>query len=242
MEAVAIHFLDLKAKGPEYLSFTKGSKIKVYYPIDQNWYQGQYIGREEMVPKNYFALPFWCAPEMSRREAEDLLGSADNGEFIVRNSEQSRGEYAIAVKYYGEVKNFKILKSSNGMYHLWRFNTVNALINHYILNPISIVQLVLELHNGQHSRESNQQLVLDDDKMKQTQKAAKQPPQPDDLAQQNSFQAAFDFEAVPESGELNMKERDKIDVKEKINADWWYGQNKRTNEEGLFPAQYVVII
>jgi len=42
-----------------------------------------------------------------------------------------------------------------------------------------------------------------------------------------------------ESNFISLKKGDLIDVKEKGSDGWWYGFNKRSKEEGWFPASYV---
>lgn len=50
--------------------------------------------------------------------------------------------------------------------------------------------------------------------------------------------AMYDFQPQ-ERGELQLKKGDEIIVEEELDRHWWQGKNCRTNECGLFPANYV---
>ena len=52
------------------------------------------------------------------------------------------------------------------------------------------------------------------------------------------FEALHDFSSM-EEGELNFKKGDRIRLLEKTDENWWTGVVVGTNQEGLFPINYV---
>ena len=45
-----------------------------------------------------------------------------------------------------------------------------------------------------------------------------------------------------DAGDLALSPNDRIIVTEYMNAEWWKGQNERTNMEGIFPRSYVRVL
>ncbi|OJJ48622.1 hypothetical protein ASPZODRAFT_61993 [Penicilliopsis zonata CBS 506.65] len=45
-----------------------------------------------------------------------------------------------------------------------------------------------------------------------------------------------------DTGDLALQPRDRIQVLEHMNNDWWRGRNERTNLEGIFPRSYVNVV
>lgn len=50
--------------------------------------------------------------------------------------------------------------------------------------------------------------------------------------------AMYDF-MPQEQGELLLKKGDEVSVEDEIDRHWWKGKNLRTQEIGLYPANYV---
>lgn len=48
----------------------------------------------------------------------------------------------------------------------------------------------------------------------------------------------YDF-LPQEQGELLLKKGDEVTVEDEIDRHWWKGKNARTQEAGLYPANYV---
>ncbi|PHH88685.1 hypothetical protein CDD83_7198 [Cordyceps sp. RAO-2017] len=46
--------------------------------------------------------------------------------------------------------------------------------------------------------------------------------------------------AASDGRDLSFEKDDKIAVNERLNQDWWLGQNLRTGQEGIFPRTYVL--
>jgi len=44
-----------------------------------------------------------------------------------------------------------------------------------------------------------------------------------------------------DAGDLALQANDRVAVLEYMNADWWKGRNERTNQEGIFPRNYVKV-
>jgi growth factor receptor-binding protein 2 len=157
MEAKCLH--DFNATENDELSFKKGTVIKVIdQSEDENWYRAELDGREGFVPSNYIEmLPHsWYQHRIKRTEAEEKLlfqekrpdGSSryryEDGAFIVRDSETSKGDFSLSVKFQNQVQHFRVLRDCAGKYFLWevKFNSLNKLIEHHKSSSISRSQQI----------------------------------------------------------------------------------------------------
>ncbi|CAG8030939.1 unnamed protein product [Penicillium nalgiovense] len=53
--------------------------------------------------------------------------------------------------------------------------------------------------------------------------------------------AMYDYPAT-DPGDLKLRQKDRIQVFEHMNADWWRGRNETTGQEGIFPRSYVHVV
>lgn len=53
--------------------------------------------------------------------------------------------------------------------------------------------------------------------------------------------ATYEYEAA-EEGEVGFAEGDLIEDIEQLDEGWWSGRNRRTEEQGLFPSNYVELV
>ncbi|KAL4240359.1 Growth factor receptor-bound protein 2 [Mactra antiquata] len=217
MEAVAKH--EFNATADDELSFCKGDCLKILSKDDdQNWYKAEFQGREGFVPNNYIEMKQheWYKGNMKRAQAEQELLAQSNGKylhpdgaFLIRGCESQPGEFSLSVKFQEGVQHFKILRDGNGKYFLW------------IVKFQSIHELI-EYHR-RSSVSRSQAITLKDMK---------------GCGQMKKAMAMYDF-TPQEDGELLMKKNDELVIEEEIDRHWWKGKNCRTNQIGLFPANYV---
>ncbi|XP_076807658.1 SH2/SH3 adapter protein NCK1-like isoform X2 [Clavelina lepadiformis] len=81
----------------------------------------------------------WYFGTLKRAEAEKVLGDrAKNGEFLVRDSETSAGDYSISMKMPGRMRHFKVTLRPDGLYGIGQrqFESMEALLDHYKQAPI----------------------------------------------------------------------------------------------------------
>nr|XP_026690648.1 cytoplasmic protein NCK1 isoform X2 [Ciona intestinalis] len=81
----------------------------------------------------------WYFGNMKRADAEQRLQDrADNGEFLVRGSETSSGDYSISMKMPGRIRHFKVNTLPNGVFGIGqrKFDSMDALLEHYKSAPI----------------------------------------------------------------------------------------------------------
>ncbi|XP_052264884.1 growth factor receptor-bound protein 2-like isoform X2 [Dreissena polymorpha] len=228
MEAVAKH--EFNATADDELSFSKGDVLKILSrEDDQNWYKAEFNGREGFIPNNYIDMKphEWFKGNIKRQEAESILLERSganfmhpDGAFLVRGCESQPGEFSLSVKFQDGVQHFKILRDGAGKYFLWvvKFNSINELIEYHRRASVN----------------RGQTITLKDMK---SQKAGSPTADPN----VRKAAALYDFNPQ-EPGELFLKKGDEVDIEEEIDRHWWRGKNTRTNEIGLFPANYVRVL
>ncbi|XP_060598453.1 growth factor receptor-bound protein 2-like isoform X2 [Ruditapes philippinarum] len=232
MEAKCKH--EFTATADDELSFVKGDLVKILSKDeDQNWYKAELNGKEGYVPNNYIEMrPHdWFCGKMRRNEAEELLLQKVNGQyvhpdgaFLVRHSESAPGDFSMSVKFQDGVQHFKILRDGAGKYFLWivKFQSIHELIEYHRKSSVSRSQTI----NLKDMKGINQH---------------QQQQQQDDVQHFEDLRRAialYDFQPQ-ERGELQLKKGDEIVIEEELDRHWWHGKNCRTNESGLFPANYV---
>ncbi|XP_075871829.1 GRB2-related adapter protein 2a [Nelusetta ayraudi] len=131
---------DFNATANDELSFRKGDTLKILSPKD-DWYKAEMNGHEGYVPQNYIEMetPRWFKENASRTAAEDLLRNKGVGEFVIRGSQSSPGEFSISVRHESDVQHFKVMREAGGQYYLWseRFSSLNKLVDFYKTRSIS---------------------------------------------------------------------------------------------------------
>ncbi|XP_058508622.1 GRB2-related adapter protein 2a [Solea solea] len=141
---------EFAATADDELTFRKGDILKILSPQD-DWYKAEMNGEEGFVPQNYLELqtPRWFQENASRNDAEDLLRHKDIGEFVIRGSQSSPGEFSISVKHESDVQHFKVLRDNQGHYFLWseKFTSLNKLVDFYKNTSISKTR-EMYLHDG----------------------------------------------------------------------------------------------
>ncbi|KAK3094391.1 hypothetical protein FSP39_001146 [Pinctada imbricata] len=80
----------------------------------------------------------WYYGKISRQECEDLLKKfADDGDFLIRDSESASGNFTVVLKAKERNKHFRV-SVSEGIYHIGqqKFSSLDDLIEHYKKHPI----------------------------------------------------------------------------------------------------------
>lgn len=131
---------DFSASAADELSFRKGDTLKILSPQD-DWYKAEMNGHEGYVPQNYIEMetPRWFQENATRTAAEDLLRNKSVGEFVIRGSQSSPGDFSISVRHESDVQHFKVMREAGGQYYLWseRFSSLNKLVDFYKSTSIS---------------------------------------------------------------------------------------------------------
>ncbi|NXA34359.1 SRMS kinase, partial [Eudromia elegans] len=91
----------------------------------------------------------WYFGKISRSEAEQLLLSPPNqdGSFLVRDSESSKGEYSLSVRARGTVSHFRIGRSAGGRLHIQQgrpFGSMEQLVAFYAANRAALQSPLLQ--------------------------------------------------------------------------------------------------
>ncbi|XP_054643978.1 cytoplasmic protein NCK2a [Dunckerocampus dactyliophorus] len=98
-------------------------------------------------PQNRYVVPArsgkfagrdWYYGNITRHQAECILNErADEGDFLIRDSESSPSDFSVSLKAVGKNKHFKV-QLSDGLYCIGqrRFNSMDELVEHYKKAPI----------------------------------------------------------------------------------------------------------
>lgn len=132
------------------MSFNKGDVMEIIDDSDPDWWVAIHLesGAKGHIPRNYVAFQSsiesqeWFFGQISRREAEEYLMAHINarGTFLIRESEQNPGGFALSIKDYDQertyhVKHYKIkpLDNNRGYYITTRqtFNSLPDLVAGY---------------------------------------------------------------------------------------------------------------
>ncbi|XP_034396099.1 GRB2-related adapter protein 2a [Cyclopterus lumpus] len=131
---------DFTATGADDLSFKKGDVLKILSPQD-DWYEAEMNGQKGFVPQNYIEMqtPRWFQENASRSAAEEVLRYENVGDFVIRGSQSSPGDFSISVRHESDVQHFKVMKDNKGQYFLWseKFTSLNKLVEFYKSTSIS---------------------------------------------------------------------------------------------------------
>ncbi|KAF3699786.1 GRB2-related adaptor protein 2 Adapter protein GRID GADS protein GRB-2-like protein [Channa argus] len=131
---------DFTATADDELSFRKGDILKIISPQD-DWYKAEMNGQEGFVPQNYIEMqtPKWFQENTSRNAAEEYLRQKGVGEFVIRGSQTSPGDFSISVKHENDVQHFRVMRDNKGQYFLWseKFISLNKLVDFYKSTSIS---------------------------------------------------------------------------------------------------------
>ncbi|GFO42236.1 cytoplasmic protein nck2 [Plakobranchus ocellatus] len=95
-------------------------------------------GRRQFGVSGPLADHDWYYGKISRVQCEDILGKfAQDGDFLIRDSESTSGHYTVSLKAPGRNKHFRV-KNSGGILEIGqqKFSCLEDLIEHYKKHPI----------------------------------------------------------------------------------------------------------
>ncbi|KAK1199273.1 VAV protein, partial [Pygoscelis papua] len=125
------------AMGPA-LRLSPGDVVEVTVAeAEQLWWQGRNVANGDLgwfpcaavrpfICDRHPIIPRYAGP-MERGEAEQLLMSRSDGAFLVRQRVKDAGEFAISIKYRGEVKHIKVM-TAEGLYRLTEKKAFKGLV------------------------------------------------------------------------------------------------------------------
>uniref|UniRef100_A0A7N6AET6 Tyrosine-protein kinase n=1 Tax=Anabas testudineus TaxID=64144 RepID=A0A7N6AET6_ANATE len=140
---------DYEARTSDDLTFKKGDRFQIINNTEGDWWEAHSIntGKKGYIPSNYVApadsiqAEEWYFGKMGRKDAERLLLNTGNnqGTFLVRESETTKGAYSLSIRDWDEakgdnVKHYKIRKLDSGGYYITtrvQFDTLQKLVKHY---------------------------------------------------------------------------------------------------------------
>ncbi|XP_038069091.1 growth factor receptor-bound protein 2-like [Patiria miniata] len=253
MECVARY--DFTAARPDELSFRERDVLKVIIDPDKNteddWATAELKGKVGLIPKNYITSPEWFYKGLSRNRAEEILQDNEpDGAFLIRESESSRGDFSLSVKFGTGVQHFKILvdKATRRVF-LWekKFDTINQLVNFFRMNSVSKTNNKVFLRDMGKKKSavmdsiqgaSGANGVTSPFQQKQSPwgKVTQHKPMKPAVEQKPRVKAMYDFEPQ-DNNELELRAGDVVEVLDKSDRDWWFG--KLRTKTGLFPSTYV---
>ncbi|KAK7090692.1 hypothetical protein V1264_010454 [Littorina saxatilis] len=96
------------------------------------------VGRRQFHVSGPLAERDWYYGKITRQQCEEILTRhADNGDFLIRDSESTVGHYTVVLKAPNRNKHFRV-KVTDGVYEIGqqKFNNLEELIEHYKKHPI----------------------------------------------------------------------------------------------------------
>uniref|UniRef100_A0A1E1XNK1 Putative adaptor protein grb2 n=2 Tax=Amblyomma TaxID=6942 RepID=A0A1E1XNK1_AMBSC len=247
MEAIAKH--DFNATADDELSFRKGQVLKVLnMEDDMNWYRAELDSKEGLIPSNYIEMKKhdWYYGRITRADAEKLLSNKHEGAFLIRVSESSPGDFSLSVRCGDGVQHFKVLRDTMGKFFLWvvKFASLNELVEYHRSASVSRSQDIKlrDMHPEEEGPQGVQQpqprrLLTPVRTPAGNVEPAHNGASGRDGKAQCLVQAMYDFQPQ-ESGELEFRRGDIINVHDRSDANWWEGEIG--SRRGYFPATYVV--
>lgn len=155
-----------KSQQPDEFSLTKGTEITVLEKSDDGWWKGELDGKIGWFPSNYVIEQsnstnliklnnpveqmqsstiklelndkIWYHGVMSRQQCDQLLNAyAEDGDFLIRNSETSVGDFSVSLKAPVRNKHFRVhYIDDNFCIGQRKFDSLDELVEHYKRTPI----------------------------------------------------------------------------------------------------------
>ncbi|XP_037850408.2 sorbin and SH3 domain-containing protein 2 isoform X6 [Chlorocebus sabaeus] len=225
---------DFKAQTSKELSFKKGDTVYILRKIDQNWYEGEHLGRVGIFPISYvekLTPPEKAQPARPPPPAQP----GEIGEAIAKYNFSADTNVELSLRKGDRVILLKRVDQN------WYEGKIPG-TNRQGIFPVSYVEVVKKNTKGAedypeppipHSYSSDRIHSLSSNK-----------PQRPVFTHENiqgggePFQALYNYTPRNED-ELELRESDVIDVMEKCDDGWFVGTSRRTKFFGTFPGNYV---
>lgn len=144
---VALYTYNARDKGD--LDFSKGDRLGILDESDPDWWRACHLVNKKTgyIPSNYVApentteSEDWFFGRISRNESEKILMFPSNpiSAFLIRNSEQTTGNYSLSIRTWehekgDHVKHYKIKAMENGGFYVTSrktFYSLEGLVSYY---------------------------------------------------------------------------------------------------------------
>lgn len=225
---------DFKAQTSKELSFKKGDTVYILRKIDQNWYEGEHLGRVGIFPISYvekLTPPEKAQPARPPPPAQP----GEIGEAVAKYNFNADTNVELSLRKGDRVILLKRVDQN------WYEGKIPG-TNRQGIFPVSYVEVTKKNTKGAedypdppipHSYSSDRIHSLSSNK-----------PQRPMFTHENiqgggePFQALYNYTPRNED-ELELRESDVIDVMEKCDDGWFVGTSRRTKFFGTFPGNYV---
>ncbi|XP_032939655.1 proto-oncogene vav [Catharus ustulatus] len=191
---------------------------------DLGWFPSSAVRPFVSVPLPDLSVYPWFGGPLERAEAEQALSPRSDGAFLVRQRLREPGDFAISVKFRGQVKHIKVA-ASEGLYWVTErkaFRGLVELVQFYQRNSLRDCFKALDTTLALPYRDP------------ETRAAPREPGAPRSFG---SAKARYDFSARDRT-ELSLREGDIVRVLSKRGQPgWWKGEIY--GRVGWFPANYV---
>ncbi|CAB4004346.1 SH3 and PX domain-containing 2A isoform X7 [Paramuricea clavata] len=152
-----VALVDYNPGQTDLLSFQKGDVGRLVKKAETGWWFIELKGFEGWVPVVYWEeckegrngkTPDisllglgrqWFCGKMSREQCEDLFGKRGKHlDFIIRESVQRVGSYALSIKFNDKIHHFPIEKSASGKLQIGKlsFDKLSEIVTHYKIHPL----------------------------------------------------------------------------------------------------------
>ncbi|OPJ84840.1 proto-oncogene vav [Patagioenas fasciata monilis] len=191
---------------------------------DLGWFPCATVRPFVPVPLPDLSVYPWFAGPMERGEAEEALAPRSDGAFLVRQRAKDGGEYAISIKFRGEVKHIKVM-TGEGLFRVTDKKAFKGLVElvefyqrHSLRDCFKALDTTLTVAFKEPERRAG-------------------PWAHGAVRSFGSAKARYDFSARDRT-ELTLREGDVIRVlSKKGHPGWWKGEIY--GRVGWFPANYV---
>eukprot|EP00096_Caligus_rogercresseyi_P005447 TRINITY_DN208_c1_g2_i1.p1 TRINITY_DN208_c1_g2~~TRINITY_DN208_c1_g2_i1.p1 ORF type:complete len:212 (+),score=63.64 TRINITY_DN208_c1_g2_i1:258-893(+) len=199
---------DFSATAEDELSFRKGQVLKVLnIEDDKNWYRAECGGKEGLIPSNYI--------DMKPHGWYYSRMTRATAEKLLSNKHE--GAFVIRVSESSPGDFSLSVKCGDGVQHFKVLRDGGGKFFLWVVKFNSLNELVEYHYSASVSRSQ-------DIKLKEI------------ICEEFLVQALYDFKPQ-ETGELEFRRGDVINVTDKADRHWWAGE--LGNRRGYFPAKYV---
>ncbi|XP_028382338.1 sorbin and SH3 domain-containing protein 2 isoform X17 [Phyllostomus discolor] len=226
---------DFKAQTSKELSFKKGDTVYILRKIDQNWYEGEHLGRVGIFPISYvekLTPPEKAQPARPPPPAQ--LGEI--GEAIAKYNFNADTNVELSLRKGDRVILLKRVDQN------WYEGKIPG-TNRQGIFPVSYVEVV-KRNTGKGAEDYPDPPIPHSYSSDRIHSLSSNKPQRPVFAHENiqgggePFQALYNYTPRNED-ELELRESDVIDVMEKCDDGWFVGTSRRTKFFGTFPGNYV---
>lgn len=226
---------DFKAQTSKELSFKKGDTVYILRKIDQNWYEGEHLGRVGIFPISYvekLSPPEKAQPARPPPPAQP----GEIGEAIAKYNFNADTNVELSLRKGDRVVLLKRVDQN------WYEGKIPG-TNRQGIFPVSYVEVV-KRNTAKGAEDYPDPPIPHSYSSDRIHSLSSNKPQRPVFTHENiqgggePFQALYNYTPRNED-ELELRESDVIDVMEKCDDGWFVGTSRRTKFFGTFPGNYV---